>query len=116
VAVDICRAGAAWAGSVGLAASVAGGWASAGGGAAQAVRKTAARSRDTWATSSDRRLTVSILRPTIRSVNGKVGRRSLIARLISAEDLRTNQVQAGDGVCLVVWVESEMGKDGTKQG
>lgn len=35
-----------WAGSVGLATSVAGGRASAGGAAAQAVRRTAARSRD----------------------------------------------------------------------
>jgi len=109
------RAGAAWAGSVGLMASVAVVLA-VGGAAAQAARRTAAKSPDTWVTRGNLNLTRTILRPTVRSVNSQVGGRPLVAMLISAEGLREGQVQAGDGVCLMVWVESEIGKDGTKQG
>lgn len=74
LAVARGRAGAAWAGSVGLIACVAVGRTSVGGAATQAARRAAASSRDPWATSSDRRLTVGILWPTIRSVNSRVGK------------------------------------------
>jgi len=75
VAVASCRAGAAWAGSVGLMASVAVGRAGSGGPAAQAARRTAARSPGSRAGSGDRGLTGAILRPTVISVNGRVARR-----------------------------------------
>lgn len=74
VAVASCRAGAAWAGSVGLMASVAVGRASVGDPAVQAARSRAARSPGSRAGSGDRGLTEAILRPTVGSVNGQVGR------------------------------------------
>lgn len=93
----------AWAGSVGLSACPAASRVGVGGVAAQAVRKTAARSRNTRATNGDRRPTGTILRPTVKSVNSRVGRRPLAARLISVEGLRAGQTLAGDEVWFA-WV------------
>jgi hypothetical protein len=78
VAVASCRAGAAWAGSVGRMASVAVGRAASGGPVAQAARRTAAEA----GAGRDRGLTGAIwaTRRCQRQVVGKGGRRTLSGR------------------------------------
>ena len=94
VAVTGSRAGAAWAGSVGLMASVAVGRASAGGAAAQAARRMAVRSPVRRAGSGDRGLT----EPSCGQRSGVSTAKWVGVERINADAPQAGQLLACDGL------------------